>query len=66
MAFVILDAWQNRGLGTILFQALLAAGAARGFRRFRAWILADNMRMLDLIHRYGDIEQQRVTVRCSS
>jgi RimJ/RimL family protein N-acetyltransferase len=35
VAFVILDAWQNRGLGTILFHALLEAGAARGFRRFR-------------------------------
>ena len=59
VAFVILDAWQNRGLGTRLFQALLEAGAARGFRRFRAWVLADNMRMLDLIHRYGDIEQRQ-------
>jgi RimJ/RimL family protein N-acetyltransferase len=59
VAFVILDAWQNRGLGTMLFHALLAAGAARGFRQFRAWILADNMRMLDHIHRYGDIEQRR-------
>jgi RimJ/RimL family protein N-acetyltransferase len=58
VAFVILDAWQNRGLGTMLFHALLAAGAARGFQRFRAWILADNMRMLDLIHRYCDIEQR--------
>jgi len=59
VAFVILDAWQNRGLGTILFHALLEAGGARGFRRFRAWILADNLRMLDLIHRYCDIEQRR-------
>jgi RimJ/RimL family protein N-acetyltransferase len=59
VAFVILDAWQNRGLGTILFHALLEAGAVRGFRRFRAWILADNLRMLDLIHRYCDIEQRR-------
>jgi RimJ/RimL family protein N-acetyltransferase len=59
VAFVILDAWQNRGLGTILFHALLEAGVARGFRRFRAWILADNVRMLDLIHRYGNIEQRR-------
>ena len=59
VAFVIVDAWQNRGLGTILFHALLEAGAARGVRRFRAWILADNMRMLDLIHRYCDIEQRR-------
>jgi RimJ/RimL family protein N-acetyltransferase len=59
VAFVILDAWQNRGLGTILFHALLEGGAARGFRRFRAWILADNLRMLDLIYRHCDIEQRR-------
>jgi RimJ/RimL family protein N-acetyltransferase len=59
VAFVILDAWQNRGLGTVLFQALLEAGATRGFRRFRAWILADNLRMLDLIHRHCTIEQRR-------
>jgi RimJ/RimL family protein N-acetyltransferase len=58
VAFVILDAWQNRGLGTILFRTLLEAGVARGFRRFRAWILADNIRMLDLIHRHGNIEQR--------
>lgn len=58
IAFVILDAWQNRGLGTALFHALLEAATARGIRKFRAWVLADNMRMLDLIHRYGVIEQR--------
>ena len=35
VAFVVLDAWQNVGLGTILFQALLDAAMARGIRRFR-------------------------------
>jgi RimJ/RimL family protein N-acetyltransferase len=59
VALVILDAWQNRGLGTALFQALLEAGQTRGIRRFRAWVLADNVRMLDLIHRYGDVEERR-------
>lgn len=59
IALVILDAWQNRGLGTALFHALLAAAQARGIRRFRAWVLADNVRMLDLIHRHGELEQRR-------
>jgi RimJ/RimL family protein N-acetyltransferase len=59
VAFVIMDAWQNRGLGTALFRALLEAAQARGFRRFRAWVLADNARMLDLIGRYGEIERRQ-------
>jgi acetyltransferase len=59
VALVILDAWQNRGLGTALFLALLEAAMARGLRRFRAWVLADNQRMLDLIRRHGHVEQNR-------
>ena len=59
VAFVILDAWQNRGLGTALFRALIAAAQARGMRRFRAWVLADNQRMLDLIHRHGHVGERR-------
>jgi acetyltransferase len=59
VAFVVLDAWQNRGLGTALFRALLEAAGARGIRRFRAWVLADNIRMLDLIHRHGEIVERR-------
>jgi RimJ/RimL family protein N-acetyltransferase len=59
VAFVVLDAWQNVGLGTVLFQALLAAAVARGIRRFRASVLADNMRMLDLLDRFGDVQERR-------
>ena len=59
VAFVILDAWQNRGLGTALFQALLEAAEARGIRKFRAWVLADNIRMLDLIQRHGEVVERR-------
>jgi acetyltransferase len=59
VAFVILDAWQNQGLGTMLFHALLEAAAARGLRRFRAYVLADNARMLDLISRFADVQHRR-------
>ena len=58
VAFVVQDGWQDRGLGTILFQRLLDAARANGIRRFRAWVLADNRRMLDLIARYGRIERR--------
>jgi len=59
VAFVVLDAWQNQGLGTLLFHALLEAASARGFGRFRAHVLADNVRMLDLISRFGDVQHRR-------
>jgi RimJ/RimL family protein N-acetyltransferase len=53
VAFVVQDSWQNRGLGTRLFSELLRAAAVNGIGRFRAWVLADNRRMLDLIARSG-------------
>jgi RimJ/RimL family protein N-acetyltransferase len=55
VAFVVQDDWQNRGLGTVLFSEILRAGTENGVHRFRAWVLADNRRMLDLIHRHGDV-----------
>lgn len=60
IAFVIQDGWQGRGLGTIMLEALLAAADARGIRRFRAYVLAGNMRMIDLLVRFTDV-QERVT-----
>ena len=60
LAFVIQDGWQGRGLGTIMLDALLTAAAARGIRRFRAFVLAGNMRMIDLLVRFTDV-QERVT-----
>lgn len=60
VAFVVQNGWQNRGLGTILFQSVLEAAVARGIRRFIAYVLADNTRMLDLIRRCSDVEQRKV------
>ena len=55
VAFVIEDRWQRHGLGTALFNELLAAAEARGIHEFSAEVLADNTRMLDLIRRFGQI-----------
>lgn len=60
VAFVVQDGWQDRGLGTILFAELLAAAELNGIRRFRAWVLADNRRMLDLIARFGQVCRRAV------
>ena len=60
VAFVVQDSWQNRGLGTIVFAEVLRVAAARSFRRFRAYVLADNRRMLDMIQRFTRIESRKV------
>jgi len=58
VAFAVQDAWQNRGLGTVLFRELLEAARGNGIRRFCAWVLGNNRRMLDLIVRLGKIQQR--------
>jgi RimJ/RimL family protein N-acetyltransferase len=60
VAFVVLDGWQGKGIGTALLEDLLAAAEARGVRRFRAWVLADNPRMLDLLDRFTDVKERKL------
>ncbi len=60
VALVVQDGWQGKGLGTLLFTALLEAATARGYRRFRAFVLADNRRMLSLTARVGRIVSRTV------
>lgn len=57
VAFVVLDAWQGRGIGFVLLRALLAAATARGIHRFRAYVLASNTQMLGLLRRFTDVQQ---------
>ncbi len=59
VAFVVEDPWQDKGLGTILLSDLLRAAAARGIQRFRAYVLADNERMLRLLARHTHILEQK-------
>ena len=59
IAFVVQDDWQNRGLGTVLLGDLLAAAEARGIGRFRAYVLAGNTRMLDLLRRFTEVVEHK-------
>jgi acetyltransferase len=59
VAFVVQDAWQGKGLGTILLHDVLRAAVARGYGRFRGYVLADNARMLDLLRRFTEIREAR-------
>src|SRR5262249_54581423 len=49
-AFAVSDAFQGRGLGTILLERLAALAAANGFRRFEAFVLPENAAMLEVFH----------------
>jgi len=60
IAIVVQDYWQGRGLGTILLKEILGAGEANGIRRFRAYVLADNHRMLAMLSRSTNIHQRKV------
>ena len=60
VAFVVQDGWQGRGLGAILLDDITRAGEARGIRRFRAYVLADNRRMLELLTRATDVLERKL------
>jgi L-amino acid N-acyltransferase YncA len=59
VAFAVQDGWQGKGLGTMLLDEVLSAAEARGYRRFCAYVLADNTRMLDLFRRYTQITRRK-------
>jgi len=59
VAFVVQDEYQGKGIGTILLHALLDAAQARGIHRFRAYVLAENARMLDLLARFTHVRERR-------
>lgn len=59
VALVVEDRWQNQGLGTALLEDLLLAAGVRGISRFRAWVLADNARMLRLLARVAQVRERR-------
>lgn len=48
-AITVADAFHGRGLGTLLFMRLVAAGCERGIRRFRCEVHASNSSMKELI-----------------
>jgi RimJ/RimL family protein N-acetyltransferase len=59
LSLVIVDAWQNRGLGRILLRETLRAAEANGIRRFRADVLAENRQMLRLLAEECEIQHRK-------
>jgi len=57
VAFVVDDAFQGRGLGTILLEHLASAARARGIGRFVADTLSENFRMLGVFRDAGFARQ---------
>lgn len=58
LAVVVQDGWQGKGLGRVLMEGLLREAASHGITRFRAYVLGQNRRMLDLLRRYTDVVEQ--------
>lgn len=52
-AVTIADAWQGRGLGTLLLAKLMRYAARRGYREMFGFVLRTNRPMLALAHRLG-------------
>jgi RimJ/RimL family protein N-acetyltransferase len=58
VAVVVEDAWQGRGLGPVLLDALLAEGEARGVHTFTADVLAHNRPMLRVLSRVAHVRRR--------
>jgi acetyltransferase len=52
-AVVVADAWQRKGVGTLLMRTLIETARARGLRRMFGEVLTGNHKMLELMQRLG-------------
>jgi GNAT superfamily N-acetyltransferase len=60
LAVVVQDSWQGKGLGSLLIADLLRAAELNGIHRFRAYVLAENRRMLHVLARQTDVQERRI------
>ena len=66
LGLVIMDEWQNRGLGRIMLREIMRAAERNGIHRFRADVLADNRRMQRLIATEGQIQERKTEAGVTS
>jgi len=60
IAFIVRDDWQNKGLGTAMFNYLAEIAKNKGIKRFTAWVLVDNARMMHIFKKSGYPMRYRV------
>lgn len=53
MAFVVVDAWQGRGIGSLLLRHLVKLARDAGLRELVAEVLPDNAAMLKVFGKFG-------------
>jgi GNAT superfamily N-acetyltransferase len=53
VAVTVVDAWQRRGLGTLLLEELTDRARAEGIVRYTALVSGENTVVVDLLHRIG-------------
>ena len=53
MAFVVVDAWQGRGIGSILLRHLIKIAGDAGLHELIAEVLPENRAMLKVFDKYG-------------
>ena len=56
-AILVIDRYQDQGLGSILLAALSRYAVHHGVERFRAYVLQDNTAFLDYLHGLGGVEE---------
>ena len=61
LAVTVEDAWQHRGLGTLLSRRLAAVALARGFTAFTATVLGENRTALHLVRAVSPDARVRLT-----
>jgi RimJ/RimL family protein N-acetyltransferase len=60
VAFAVVDAWQGRGIGSRLVDALAERARDAGVERFTALVAAGNEASLRLLRRAGEVVSSRV------
>lgn len=53
MAFVVIDAWQGRGVGSILMRHLIKMASNAGLRELTAEVLPENAAMIKVFGKFG-------------
>ena len=53
VAFIVVDRWQNKGVGMQFMDMLIKIAKDKGVKAFTAELLSENFRMLDMFYRTG-------------